>query len=87
MPGTQCKLYRGGIEKTGKGRRIKEGRIGEGDILCSLEMMRRNFSYSWNKEHWSQNVIVEAREWGYIDFSPQGMDEVFGGEKLIHAVV
>lgn len=34
------------------------------------------------KEFWGQNVTVDRQEWGYIDFSPQGMNEVFGGEKL-----
>lgn len=50
MPGTQRKLYRGGIEKAGKDRRIKEGRIGEGDVLCSNEMM------SWNLWMQMKNV-------------------------------
>lgn len=34
------------------------------------------------KEFWGQNATVDRQEWGYIDFSPQGMNEVFGGEKL-----
>lgn len=44
MSGTQCKLYRRGIEKVGKGRRIKKRRFGKEDILCSLEMLR-NINY------------------------------------------
>lgn len=29
-------------------------------------------------------IIVSTQEWGYIDFSPQGMKEVCGGEKLTY---
>ncbi len=54
MPGTQCKLYRRSTEKAGKGRRIKKGRLGKRNILCSLEMMK-----SINR---GQNVIVDTQE-------------------------
>lgn len=46
MHGTQYKLYRRGIEKYGEGGRIKKGRFGEREILCSLVIMRKTFSYS-----------------------------------------
>lgn len=48
-------------------------------------MSKRKENAEWKelkKEHWGQNVIVDTLEWGYIDFSPQGINEVFGGEKL-----
>ena len=50
-------------------------------------MSKNKGSAEWKqlkKEYWGQNVIVNTREWGYIDFSPQGMNEVFGGEKLTY---
>lgn len=34
--------------------------------------------------NWGQNVIVDTQEWGCIDFSSQGLNEVFGGEKLTY---
>lgn len=34
--------------------------------------------------HWEENIIVDTQEWGYIDFSPKGKDEVVGGEKLTY---
>lgn len=48
-------------------------------------MSKRKGNAEWKelkKEHWGQNVIVDTREWECIDFSPQSMNEVFGGEKL-----
>lgn len=50
-------------------------------------MSRRKGNAEWKelkKEYWGQNVIVYTREWGHIDFSPQGMKEVFGGKKLTY---
>ena len=49
--------------------------------------MNKKESAEWKnlkKEYWGQDVIVETYEWGYIDFSPQGMKEVSGGEKLTY---
>lgn len=50
-------------------------------------MSKRKGNAEWKelkKEYWGQNVIVDTQEWGYIDFSPQGLNEVFGGEKLTY---
>lgn len=48
-------------------------------------MSKRKGNVAWKelkKRYWGQSVIVDTREWGYIDFSPQGLNKVFGGEKL-----
>lgn len=50
-------------------------------------MSQKKESAEWKnlkKEYWGQDAIVETYKWGYIDFSPQGMKEVSGGEKLTY---
>lgn len=48
-------------------------------------MSERNAKWEELKQrHWEENIIVDTQEWGYIDFSPKGMNEVVGGEKLTY---
>lgn len=48
-------------------------------------MSEKNANWEELKQmHWEENIIVDTQEWGYIDFSPKGKDEVVGGEKLTY---
>lgn len=73
MPGTQCKLYRRGTEKAGKGRGIKKGKLGKKDILCSLKMMRNinykafrlDFNFMVCEMSFERCLVVKNHIWHY----------------------